>query len=345
MAQNTKLLISARRRAWIGIVLLLVCFSNAIGSAKSEIFAINEPTEFIGVAGKKLTMYQFRDLKSPVLAMIPDETKLSVIEKKSKWTKVSFEGMAGYVDTKYVEMVQRRDPFAGNMPGVREHQALALVLEDLQFKPLEYRYPIQIQAGTYISIADIQGDTALFPYMRLPEYEGIPLRSLSLQEFVPWQQAKPGDLIYSFSTFYNTSTTKKFNSGRMKNIDLACQRLNGTIIPSDEVFSFNAICGPYTEENGYRLAPILSADSQTGYGGGVCQVCTTLYNIVLRIPAVIEEMHWHAQGGTKYAPAGFDATVGSKSDMQFRNVLPYAVQIGFTSGNGVMTASLYRAIP
>ena len=33
-----------------------------------------------------------------------------------------------------------------------------------------------------------------------------------------------------------------------------------------------------------------------GYGGGVRQVCSTIYNIVLRVPAVIEDMNWHSQG-------------------------------------------------
>ena len=79
-----------------------------------------------------------------------------------------------------------------------------------------------------------------------------------------------------------------------------------------------------------------------GYGGGTCQVCTTVYNIVLRIPTFIEEMHWHGQGGVKYIPAGFDATVGSRSDMQFRNILPYALRLEFEAKDGVMTAFMYR---
>ena len=112
-------------------------------------------------------------------------------------------------------------------------------------------------------------------------------------------------------------------------------------VKEGETFSFNAVCGPYTKENGYRSAPILSGESEMGYGGGVCQVCSTFYNIVLRVPMVIEEMNWHSQGGVSYLPAGFDATVGSQSDMVFRNILPYDLRIEFENLDGTMTAFFF----
>ena len=153
---------------------------------------------------------------------------------------------------------------------------------------------------------------------------------------------KPGDLLYAFTTFYSTSTSKEGNVGRVYNIALASERLTGIRVKAGESFSFNAVCGPYTKENGYMAAPILSGESKMGYGGGVCQVCSTIYNIVLRVPAVIEDMNWHSQGGVSYLPAGFDATVSDTKDMVFRNVLPYDVRIEFESLDGVMTAFLFR---
>jgi len=221
------------------------------------------------------------------------------------------------------------------------------VLEDTSFVPPGNKNPVKLKAGTYMSVAEVkeekQEERAFFPYMRLERYASVPTSKLELTYFTPWDRARPGDLICAFSTFYSTSRSLRLNEGRMANIDLARERLNGVVVGSGEVFSFNEICAPYTKENGYYRAPILSGAGDSGYGGGTCQVNSTLYNIVLRVPAVIVEMNWHSQGGVKYLPAGFDATVGSRSDMKYRNVLPYAVRIGFTSGNGVMTALLYRA--
>jgi len=337
-----------RKKAVCGVcalILLLVCLLAAEAPALEV--EMQGPTEFVGIAGKKLKLHKSRDAQSSVLRTIPAGAELDVIEKGRKWTKVLYDGAVGFTDTKFTERVQRRDPFAGNMPGVSTHIALARVLEDTSFLPPGNKYPVKLKAGTYMSVAEVKEEKketrAFFPYMRLERYVSVPASKLELQHFVPWDRAQPGDLIYAFSTFYSTSRTLRLNEGRMANIDLASRRLNGVVVGSGEVFSFNAICAPYTKENGYLLAPVLSGVRDVGYGGGTCQVNSTLYNIVLRVPAVIVEMNWHSQGGARYLPAGFDATVSARSDMKYRNVLPYAVRIGFTSGNGVMTALLYRA--
>ncbi len=300
-------------------------------------------TEFIGYVGRKLNMYEKQSASSRKLATIPADTEIDVIEKGKRWTQVLYEGRVGYVDTKHAERIQRRDPFGGNMPGVSTHVALAYVREEVRFPPpTPYEFDVRIKAGNYMSIARVDEDRVFFPYMRSNEYTYVPREAVDLQYFVPWDRAEPGDLIYAFTTFY-TQKQNSLNLGRMHNIGVACEKLNGLIIRSGEEFSFNKVCGPYSAESGYRLAPILSGNADSGYGGGTCQVNSTLYNIVLRVPAVIVEMHWHSQQGAKYLPAGFDATVGEKSDMRFRNVLPYDVRLGFTYGDGLMTATMYRA--
>ena len=267
---------------------------------------------------------------------------VDVYNKGRTWTRIGFGDGQGYVLTKFVERVQRKDPFEGPMPGTSEHVAVACVLKDTSFKPEGYRYPIEVSAGSWLSIEEIRDGRAYFPYKREPENVSVSTENLKIYDFVPWDEAAPGDLLYAFTSFYTTSMKKEGNAGRLYNIQLAALRLGGTRVKPGESFSFNEICGPYTEENGYRSAPILSGESEMGYGGGVCQVCSTLYNIVLRVPTVIEEMHWHSQGGVSYLPAGFDATVGSKSDMVFRNILPYDLRIEFEAMNGTMTAFLFR---
>lgn len=219
---------------------------------------------------------------------------------------------------------------------------MGYVLTDTLFTPEGYRYPISVSAGSWISIHRIKDGRAYFPYRRLEDDVSLGVDKLRMYDFVDWNEAKPGDLLYAFTTFYSTSTSKEGNVGRVYNIALASERLTEIRVRAGESFSFNAVCGPYTKENGYMAAPILSGESKMGYGGGVCQVCSTIYNIVLRVPAVIEDMNWHSQGGVSYLPAGFDATVSDTKDMVFRNVLPYDVRIEFESLDGVMTAFLFR---
>jgi hypothetical protein len=300
------------------------------------------PTKYVGIAGKKMTLHSSRTAQSRVLGRVQKYEMLDVIEVGPKWTKVLYNGKEGFLDATYVELVQPRDPFAGRMPGVSTHEALALVLEDTQFVPPGRKLPIKLKAGTYMSVARVGEKSVEFPYRRVEQYASLPKEKVSLQMLVPWEKAQPGDLIYAFSTYYPEDQTS-LNVGRMHNIGVAADRLNGLVVRSGEEFSFNKVVGPYSDEGGYKLAPILSGDADYGYGGGTCQVCSTLYNIVLRVPFVVVERHWHSRQGAKYLPAGFDATVGNRSDMRFRNVLPYDVRLGYTYGDGVMTAILYRA--
>lgn len=301
-----------------------------------------EIAEFYGVIGRQLTVHRWAADSAPELGVVQKGEVVDVFSKGRKWTGIAFEDGIGYVLTKYVERVQRKNPFDGPMPGVSRHIAVGYVLSDTSFKPEGYRYPIEVSAGSWLSIEKLADGRAYFPYMRLEDDVSVKSSNLKLYAFVDWDKAQPGDLLYAFTTFFTTSLKKEGNAGRMYNISLAAERLTGIRVKAGESFSFNAICGPYTQENGYRSAPILSGESSMGYGGGVCQVCSTLYNIVLRVPAVVEDMNWHSQAGVSYLPAGFDATVGTNSDMVFRNVLPYDVRIEFEAQDGLMTAFLFR---
>lgn len=301
-----------------------------------------EEAAFTGVIGKKMNVQRWATEDSAVLGVIEAGTTVDVFNKGRTWTRIAFGDAEGYVLTKYVELVQRKNPFDGPMPGTSTHVAVGRVLQDTSFLPEGYQYAVRVTAGSWLSIEEIKDGRAYFPYRREPDNVSVSTEKLKLYDFVPWDEAQPGDLLYAFTTFYTTSLNKEGNAGRLYNIALASQRLTGIRVKAGESFSFNAVCGPYTKENGYRSAPILSGESAMGYGGGVCQVCSTLYNIVLRVPAVIEDMHWHSQGGVSYLPAGFDATVSDSKDMVFRNVLPYDVRIEFESQDGVMTAFLFR---
>ena len=322
------------------LICLLACTCLAAGLAES---GDAEEPEYWGIIGKRMNVHRKGNADSSVLGGIEKGTVVDVYSKGRNWTKIAYGNGTGYVQTKFIEMVQRKNPFDGPMPGTSNHVAVAYVQQNTSFLPPGFRYPVKVSAGTWLSVHNILDGKITFPYRRLTNDVVMSSQNMEIIPFVPWNVAQPGDLLYAFSTFFSTSANKEGNIGRLYNIDLASQRLTNIIVKPDEVFSFNAICGPYTPENGYQPAPILSGESSMGFGGGVCQVCSTIYNIVLRVPTVILDMNWHSQAGTSYLPSGFDATVSNTKDMQFKNILPYAIRIEFESLNGVMTAFFYRA--
>lgn len=118
-----------------------------------------------------------------------------------------------------------------------------------------------------------------------------------------------------FSTNITNST-----ADRKHNIKNALQTLNKVEIAPNEVFSFNKTIGRRTKENGYREAKIIvNNEFVDGFGGGVCQVSSTLYNAALLSGLEIVEANKHSKQ-VSYVKYGFDAMVNfGSSDLKFRN--------------------------
>lgn len=107
---------------------------------------------------------------------------------------------------------------------------------------------------------------------------------------------------------------------RYTNIVLASSCLNNSVVWPGETFSFNETVGPRTAERGFMPAPvILMGARELDYGGGVCQVSSTLYNSVLASGLKITERHEHSLP-VHYVPAGRDAAVAyGHMDLRFKN--------------------------
>lgn len=148
-------------------------------------------------------------------------------------------------------------------------------------------------------------------------------------------------MIYAFTTYYNDHFAKKLNEERNFNIASACERINGTKVDPGASFSFNGLCWPYRKSNGYKKAPNISKEGY-GYGGGVCQVSTTLYNCILGLPLQVDKWEVHRSTGVAYAPQHFDSAVGNYSDLAFTNLLPYQIIVEAYAQNGTLT-TLIRA--
>ena len=125
--------------------------------------------------------------------------------------------------------------------------------------------------------------------------------------------------------------TTKFSSapkGRNENISHAAKSLKGVVIQPGEVFSYNKTLGPTNKENGYKRARIFVRGKKAyGYGGGVCQVSSTLFNAAESAGMEIVERHNHSLP-VEYVPRGKDAATSYGSvDLKFKNSLSHPVKI------------------
>lgn len=119
---------------------------------------------------------------------------------------------------------------------------------------------------------------------------------------------------------------------RIHNLLLASNRLNGTLVPKDDVFSYNKTVGDISAATGYKPAyVILNGRTVLGDGGGVCQTSTTMFRAALAAGLPIVAWTPHAYRVHYYendGKPGRDATVYAPStDFQFRNDTPAAILI------------------
>lgn len=144
-------------------------------------------------------------------------------------------------------------------------------------------------------------------------------------------------LITRFSTLYDCQ-----NAGRSQNIELACRKINGTVIDAGKSFSFNNIVGARTLENGFFNAKIIEGGRFVeGLGGGVCQVSTTLYNAALLSGLKITEYHPHSLK-VGYVPPSRDAMVsGDYFDLKFLNSSANPVYVRANAHKGVLSCEIY----
>jgi len=111
---------------------------------------------------------------------------------------------------------------------------------------------------------------------------------------------------------------------RIFNLSLASSRINGTLIPPGETFSFNKTVGDISGASGYKPAYVIkSGRTVLDDGGGVCQVSTTVFRAVLNsgLPVVARTAHAYRVGYYEQGfPPGLDATVFSPTvDFIFSN--------------------------
>ncbi|MEG6520428.1 VanW family protein [Desulfotomaculum sp. 1211_IL3151] len=128
---------------------------------------------------------------------------------------------------------------------------------------------------------------------------------------------------------------------RTHNIQLASQLVNNFILPPKQVFSLNKVLGPRSKENGYLQAPVIVNNRLIpDYGGGVCQLATTLYNAVLLANLTVVERVPHSLP-VAYAPGGRDATIaGDLIDFKFLNNTDYPILITSQIQQGNLLVSI-----
>lgn len=145
------------------------------------------------------------------------------------------------------------------------------------------------------------------------------------------------DLLSSFSTKFDET-----NKSRSKNLKIAMEKLDGTVVMPGEVFSYNQTLGKRTAEQGYEYANGFAGGKVVPMlAGGICQISSTLYDAVLYANLNIVERHNHSFQAT-YVEPGKDATVVYGSlDFKFENTRNYPIMIKTSAKSGLAEIKIF----
>ncbi|MCR5488025.1 MAG: VanW family protein [Lachnospiraceae bacterium] len=191
---------------------------------------------------------------------------------------------------------------------------------------------------------DVDASAQLIETYATEEFRGEDA-SLDLVIRTEKPKADPGtlsqvkDVLGTFRTKYTSS-----GADRCANVQNGCRLINGTVLyPGDQLSVLNTIT-PFTEENGYKLAgSYLNGQVVESFGGGICQVSTTLYQAVLRAELQVDERHNHSMV-VNYVDHSADAAIAESSgkDFKFTNNTDYPIFIeGITPGDKTITFTIY----
>lgn len=144
------------------------------------------------------------------------------------------------------------------------------------------------------------------------------------------------DVLGTATTYYGSTYE------RNTNVEVGASKINGTLLYPGESFSVTAAVIPFSAENGYELAPSYESGKVVDtYGGGICQVSTTLYNALLKAELEILERHNHTMTVSYVDPSKDAAIAEGLMDLQFANNTDYPIYIEGYGYGGELTFTVY----
>jgi vancomycin resistance protein YoaR len=143
-------------------------------------------------------------------------------------------------------------------------------------------------------------------------------------------------LVGRYTTFYGG------DANRIHNVQLVARLIDRHLIAPHSTFSFNKTTGERNAAQGFLEAPvIINGELETGLGGGVCQVSTTVFNAAFDAGLPITSRTNHALYIDHY-PLGRDATVNyPDTDLTFQNDSDHWILLRTLVGSSSLTVQLF----
>ena len=327
----------------LALLLILFALAPLVGSAKAQPLY------------KAQLRYTARVFDAPggtaAPGMLAKGTRVDVYEVLPAWLMIGREGnVLGFIQREKLDdyTVETLTPsHVPTYPGVQSTY-LGWVAKEAQVRDRpdgSGEALITLATGARLAFLSVDDGWAKLIFKR--QYGYVDTRLLSeLQLINPSAEGHNDQApIAAYTSFYKVSTDEN-NIGRIKNLQVACDKFLPLRVAPGQDFNFNRDLGPYRRSNGYFPAIVLvDGGTALGYGGGTCQVSSTLYNVVLQLPGLsVDHRRPHGPGGISYLPHGADAAVGTDSlNFRFTNNYPFPIRMEGSVQDGALTITIWRA--
>ncbi len=278
------------------------------------------PGELVNIKeGSNLNVRSSSKTDSDIIFKINNKSNFTIKGKINDWYIIKTNNQLGFASSDYVKL-------ATTTKVIKEETTI----DEITYTPHTIVDVTTQNNTTYI----VDGENKIHSIDNLLLQDIDELKNSLKIKF----QNNEGTLLAKYTTYYTLD-----DINRNHNMTLACQTINEAIVLPQEEFNWESYIGPADASQGYKEAGVIyNGQSTSGYGGGICQVSSTLYNACLKANLEITERHSHSKP-VGYVPLNMDATVSYQtSNYRFINNTNTPLAIRAWTENGSLTVELYQ---
>lgn len=343
--KNFKRRVNKRSLLLLGLALVLFVTAVPVGAESTKVLYNAKISTYF--PNSTTNVYDIPDLSGKVLANYKPGTPIQIVDVQPNFVGILLNNKVGWVLRHRI-----MDPIAldfANTPkfGTAVNHYFATMDRDIEIKAspdANSETLITLHRGAQVGFLDVDNGWARTIFKR--QYGYVDTRDLPLLEMVASSEdAGTEDIpIAVYNSFYDISDNEN-NINRINNLVVGGERLSVKMEPGQSL-NFNEEVGPFGASNGYKPAGAL-VDGELVfdvYGGGSCQVSSTLYNVILQLSGLtVLRRAPHGVNGIKYLPHGVDASSG-RLNLVFRNDYDFPIYITSHVQDGSLFVAIYREV-
>ncbi|MBQ6950654.1 MAG: VanW family protein [Clostridia bacterium] len=323
----------------LAAVLLIGCLPMQAASAKDVLYRGIITHRFKDSYTK---VYTKMDKDSRAIKVLDPGNKINITALYPEWVEVVLnDGKTGYIIRQRIDVTETVDPV--NTPPypiwVQPYYIeIDRTVEVKSDKDAASETLSVLTDGARVAVLGCEDGWVKLIFHRQYGY----INSNDIAELLPVSpDAETADTdvpLAVFTSFYND------NESRINNLMVACGYISKTLQPGESM-NFNDTVSPFSKENGYMPAPVLvDGELSEGYGGGSCQVSSTLWDTLMQLTGITVTMRKpHGNSGAAYLPHGMDASSGRDDlNLIFRNDYPFPVRIDASCHDHALFVAVYK---